>query len=223
MTPLIHVAALFAPFVAIGAPATISGFTAPQQSWASADGQIHLLRPAIAQPSHSQEPLGALMTKGWRLNWNGKTDTRGIVAIRLALPVKPTSGQGQTTEVLQVGWSDAPEALRTCLTFGLDSGTRKLLPPRTINGVSFTVIENGDVGMSQSINAVDLRSVAGGRCYAIERFSYSVSASDPDTKISLAQKQGASMLDASLSSLSLGRGRTLAIPRVATPPGTVAR
>lgn len=126
-------------------------------------------------------------------------------------------------EVLQIGWSAAPGAVHTCLTFGLDSGSQKRLPDRTINGVSFAVVSNGDAGMNQSIDATDLRSVVDGRCYAVERFTYAVKAADPDPKVKLTQKQGAAMLDASLASLHLGPGQPLPMPHVVTPANTVAR
>ena len=222
MRMLLLAVALAAASSAIAAPPFVGRFASPQQPWSSADGQVRLLRPLIAQPSNSQEPLGSLMASGWRLNWAGKTDVPGKVAIRLALPVVPASGTGQVTEVLQVGWSTSPAARRNCLSFGLDGGSRKGLPVRVINGVRFAAILNEDAGMSQSIDATDLRSVVRGRCYAVERFHYGVAAADRDPQVTLTQVQGAAMLDAALASLHIGPGKPLLPPHLTTPVGTVA-
>ena len=77
------------------------------------------------------------------------------------------------------------------------------LPPRTINGVRYAATANADSGMSQDIDAVDLRAVVHGRCYAVERFSYTVAAADRDASLSLTQTRGAALLDAALASLHL--------------------
>ena len=122
-----------------------------------------------------------------------------------------------------MGWSATPAARRTCLSFGLAGGpSGKRLPTRSINGVRFTAWSNGDGGMSQSIDATDLRAVVAGRCYAVERFSYGVSAADTDPKVRLTQAEGAAMLDRALASLHLGRGPALTPPHVPVPKGTKA-
>lgn len=216
----ILLAALLTP-AALAAP-PVARFANPLQPWSSPDGQVRLLRPLIAQPSTSQAPLGSLMAKGWRLVWDGKNDGAGRMAIRLALPVVPSSGTGQRTEVLQVGWSASPAARRTCLSFGLNGGSTKRLPDRTINGIRFAVRANGDAGMSQSIDATDLRAAVRGRCYAVERFGYGVAAADRDPAVTLSQAQGAAMLDAALASLHLGPGAPLVPPHLHVPPGTKA-
>jgi hypothetical protein len=205
------------------AAAPAAHFTNPQQPWASPDGRIRLLRPAVARPSFSQQPLGSLMSPGWRLVWNGKADGPGHMGLRLALPVVRKDGPGRMTEVLQIGWSAAPAAVRTCLSFGFAGGPNGAKrPPRLINGVRFAVWANGDGGMSQSIDAADLRAVVGGRCYAVERFRYGVSAVDADPAVTLTQADGAAMLDRALASLRLGPGPGLTPPHPTMPRGTRA-
>jgi len=223
MKQIVLAVVLASPAIVLAQADRTSLFTAPQQPWTSSDRQVRLLRPAVAQDTDSQVPLGSLMTQGWRLDWSGETDAQGTIATRLILPAVPTSARGQVKEVLQIGWSASPEALRTCLTFGLSGSNTKRLPPRTINGVSFAAFSNNDSGMSQSIDAIDLRAAVGDRCYAVERFSYAVEASDADAMVKLTKNQGAGMLDASLASLHLGPGQPLATPQAITPMGTVAR
>ena len=223
-----HARGMKAPLLALlfataGAAAPPARFTAPQQPWASPDGQVRLLRPATAQPTFSQGGVGTLTSQGWRLIWDGQPDVAGRMAVRLALPVVPTRGPGQMTEYLQVGFSPSPQARHSCLSFGLKGGSGGRLPDRVINGVRFTVWGNGDAGMSQNIAATDYRAVVGGRCYAVERFSYGVTAADRDPALTLAQARGAAMLDAALASLHLRPGPPLAPPATHRPAGTVAR
>lgn len=213
-----------APVASAAMPA--ARFTAPLQPFASADGQVHGLRPALAQVSTSQGSVGALASRGWRLIWDGAPATAGRVVVRLALPVAARAPQTRATEYLQVGVSRSPAAVRSCLAYGLggSSGGRK--PDRVINGRRFAVWANGDAGMSQAIAAIDLRTVADGACYAVERFSYGDSASVRDASLTLPQAQGAAMMDRALASLRLGAlppGGVERPPAVHVPSGAVAR
>ena len=80
--------------------------------------------------------------------------------------------------------------------------------------------------MSQQIRATDLRTVASGACYAVERFAYGDTASPPSPAVTLTQARGAAELDAALLSLQIGplrQGDVLQPPRLRSPPGAVAR
>ncbi len=212
-----------ASVMAAAPPAT--RFTAPLQPFASADGRVHLLRPAVARISSSDRPVGALTSGGWRLVWDGASATPGRLVVRLALPVAPAAPQTRATEFLQVGMSRDREAVRSCLTFGFKGGSNKPRPDRVINGQRFKVWTGGDAGMSQRVDATDLRTVADGACYAVERFSYGDTASERDPSITLPQAQGAAMLDQALASLQLGRISAGHVKRPSTlrsPRGAVA-
>ena len=187
------------------AGAGLAGATAVHapRIWHSADGAVTLTRPVAARVTTSSAPLGSLMAPGWRLLWNGSAPTPGRIVVRLTLPVVPATGVGQRTEALQIGTSRAPSALRDCLAGGLGGGSSQRLAPRVINGVRFAVWRSGDAGMSQSIDATDLRAIVGGTCYAVARIGYGVSAADSDPGVRLRQADGAKMLDAALSSLRI--------------------
>ena len=211
--------ALAAVLAAAAGPAR---FTAPMQPWTSGDGQVSLLRPAAAPPTASEEPLSTLMYPGWRLIWDGAHPTPGRVVVRLMLKVTPPAPAKTATEVLQVGVSRDPAAVRSCLRYGLAGGSGGRKPDRVINGVRFVAWANGDAGMSQGIGGTDLRAVVGGACYAVERFAVSESASDGDPSVTLPEAQGAAELDATLASLHIGQGPAQA-PALRMPPGAVAR
>ncbi|MBE7218399.1 MAG: hypothetical protein INR64_08010, partial [Caulobacteraceae bacterium] len=156
------VAALASAGVAIARPPVAARFASPQQPYASADGQVHLLRPITSQVSSSQAPVGALMSPGWRLVWDGSKPLPGRMVVRLALPVAPDAPQTRRTEYLQVGVSRDAATVRSCLTFGLKGPNAAQRPDRVIDGRRYTVASNGDAGMSQQISATDLRTVVNG-------------------------------------------------------------
>lgn len=196
-------------------------FTAPMQPWTSPDGRVSLLRPATAQPTTSDAAISTLMSPGWRLVWNDKS-TPGRMIVRLTMKVAPEPRAGTAIAVFQIGSSAAPAAVGSCLRYGLDSGSGDRQPDRVINGVRYGVWRNGDAGMSQGIGGTDLRAVVGGRCYAVERYNVSESASAGDPSVTLSQKAAAAQFDASLASLRIDRG-TVSVPAVQLPPGPVAR
>ncbi len=201
-------------------------FANPMQPWASTDGEVHLLRPIIADAGHDDAPIGSLMTQGWRLAWDGSAVGPGRMVVRLALKVAPSGRPGTMTEVLQIGRSRDPRVVRQCLSYGLRGGAVRRLPDRTINGRRFAVWRNSDAGMSQAIAATDLRAVVGGTCYAIARFRYAETARDRDPSVQLPASRGAALLDASLTSLQLGRLGPSQVIRpqfVSVPAGAVAR
>ena len=214
---LISCLASFAVLVAAAGPAATqagpvqfarrSMFTAPFQPWASPDGRVHLLRPAIAPPTTSDRPLGAMMSSGWRMIWDGSATTPGRMVVRLTLKVAPQPPEKTAREVLQVGISRSAKDVRSCLAYGLQGGSARRMPDRLINGRRYVVWTNGDAGMSQQVSATDLRAVVDGACYAVDRFSYAESASDGDPSVTLRQAQAAAALDRSLASLQLGPTR----------------
>lgn len=214
------------PVRAATSAAAAARFTAPLQAYASADGQVHLLRPAVAQVSTGAAAVGTLASPGWRLVWDGSAATPGRVVVRLSLPVAPEGAQTRRTEYLQVGLSRETAAVRGCLTAGLKGPSGAHMPDRKIDGRRFSVWSNGDAGMSQQIAATDLRTVVDGACYAVERFSYGDTASPRDGSITLSQAQGAAMMDRALASLQLGAfaaDQVARPPAVKTPPGALAR
>jgi hypothetical protein len=166
------------------------------------------------------------MSSGWRLVWDGAAATPGQVIVRLSLRVAAAAPETKSSEYLQIGVGRSRAAVRTCVAYGLHGGSGKRLADRIINGRRFAVWENGDAGMSQQISGLDLRTVVGGACYAVERFRYSDSASDPDPSVTLSQARASADLDAALASLQigpLGPDRVLQPPTVKLPPGAVSR
>ena len=215
-------AGLSAGAVAAGAPLR---FTSPLQPFASPDGRVHLLRPATASVSTADTAVGALMSPGWRLAWDGAPASPGRMVVRLSLAVVPPPPQTRASEYLQVGVSRDRAAVRACLTAGLKGPSGGRRPDRVIAGRRFAVWTNGDAGMSQQISATDLRAVADGACYAVERFGYGDTASARDATVTLTQARGAAMLDQALASLQLGRvpaGAVKQPPTLKAPPHTVA-
>jgi hypothetical protein len=218
-------AAFVAAIAAAPASADPARFADPLQPWSSPDGKVHLLRPPAAAVSTLNDAVGSLMSPGWRLVWNGDP-TPGRLVARFSLRVTADAPQTNRTEYLQIGVGRGRKAARGCLSDGLESGSGARQADRVINGRRYAVWTNGDAGMSQQIAATDLRTVVGGACYAVERFSYGDSASDPDPAVTLPQKRGAAMLDRSLASLRLGarkRGEALSPPTSTLPPSAVAR
>ncbi|MCQ8239332.1 hypothetical protein [Rhizosaccharibacter radicis] len=205
-----------------------SRFTAPMQPWRSADGRVALLRPAMVPATASDRPLGSLMSPGWRLDWDGSASRAGAAAgtmiIRLVLPVTPDAPLRRASEVLQVGASADAGAVSRCFTDGLGGPAVHRDPDRTINGVRFRSWHAADAGMSQRIEATDLRAVVDGRCVAVDRFRYGDSASDPAPDAPMPQARGRAIMDASLDSLRLGRAVEVPpLPALKLPPGAVAR
>jgi hypothetical protein len=202
MKPFV-VGAFVAAIAAAPVLATPARFANPLQPWSSPDGKVHLLRPVASAVTTSGDAVGSLMSPGWRLVWNGEP-TPGRLVARFSLRVTAVAPQTKRTEYLQVGASRSPKAVRSCLSDGLESVSGARQADRVINGRRYAVWTNGDAGMSQQIAATDLRAVVRGACYAVERFSYGDSASDPDPAVTLPQKRGAEMLDRALASLQLG-------------------
>lgn len=196
-------------------------FTAPMQPWTSLDRRVSLLRPAIAPPTTSDDAISTLMSSGWRLDWSGDHPAPGRMILRLTLKVMPKSRTGTATEVFQIGSSTTPAAVKSCLHYGLDSGSGERQPDRVINGVRYVIWTNGDAGMSQGIGGINLRAVVGGACYAVERYAISESASDGDPSVTLLEKDGVAALDATLASLRIMRGAAK-IPAIHMPRGAVA-
>jgi len=178
--------------------------TGALRHWRSPDRAVALDRPVAAALTQSGAPLGSMMSPGWRLVWDGAKPVPGRMVVRLTLPVQTDDGLGQRSEVLQIGASRDPQALRDCLVGGLRGGSGKPLPSRVINGVRYAAWSNGDAGMSQQIAATDLRALVAGTCYAIERFSYTVTAVDRDQRVRLSQAAGVRMMDAALASVKIG-------------------
>lgn len=176
--------------------------TGALRHWHSADHAVSLERPVAAALTQSGAPLGSMMSPGWRLAWDGARAVPGRMVVRLTLPVQTDDGIGQRSEVLQIGSSRDPAALRDCLVGGMRGAKR--LPARVINGVRYTVWSNSDAGMSQQIDALDLRAVVAGACYAVDRFSYTVSAVDRDQRVRLSRAAGVRMMDAALASVKIG-------------------
>ena len=144
------------------------------------------------------------MARNWRLNWAGRSDRPGKVVVRLATPVVTQPAAGQAFEVLQVGIGAGSASMGSCLSSGLVGAKSGRLPDRAINGARFSVWSNSKAGMNQSIAAIDLRAVVGGRRYAVERFSYAVCAAGGTSLAVLPAARGRASLNAARASLRLG-------------------
>lgn len=200
-------------------------YAAPLQPWRNADRTVALLRPLLAPPRTDAPALGALMTPGWRLVWDGIPSAgNGQVVIRLQLPAAPVPPETSATEILQVGTSQDPDIVPRCLHDGITAKNVQRLPDRTFAGTRFLAWHNADAGMSQAITATDLRAIVGGTCYAVERFRTATTAA-PAPAPGTAFPPAAALLDAALASLRVGpAARTLPRPPpLRLPAGTVAR
>lgn len=164
---------------------------------------VRLERPRWATVSRTLDGR-SLMTGGWRLMWDGAAAGPGDGVVRLTIDARPARGPGVVSEMLQVGYGGGTRAVATCFSQGLGDGTR--LPDRVIGGRRWAAWRHGDAGMSQQIDAIDLRTVYAGRCYAAARISYAVRAADAPRGLP-AQTYAAAALDRALASLRLTRPR----------------
>ncbi len=185
-------------------PAAPTRPAASLQPWRNADRTLALLRPLLATPQTTAPALGALMTPGWRLVWDGIPSAgAGEVVIRLQLPAAPVPPETSATEILQIGTSRDPDIVPRCLRDGLSTRNVQRLPDRTLAGTRFLAWHNSDAGANQTIAATDLRAIVGGTCYAVERFRYATAAAPPPAP-GPRFAPAASLLDASLASLRVG-------------------
>jgi hypothetical protein len=166
---------------------------------ASADGSVRLPRPAGATVERTL-PGRPLMAEGWRLMWDGRPAGAGEPLIRVTL--RSRSDPGVVDEIVQVGRSRAPSAVRTCLNAGLGGGTK--LPARRFAGHRWAAVRHADAGMSQEVTATDYRAVIGGSCWAVARVRYAVRAREPAPGLPAAATASAAM-DRALAGLQIGR------------------
>jgi hypothetical protein len=164
---------------------------------ASADGTVRLPVPKGARVERVL-PGRPLMGKGWRLMWDGRPAGPGEPLLRVTLPARGTPGL--VDEIVQVGRSRAPAAVRTCLSAGLAGPDARPLGRRRLAGRSWTAVADGDAGMSQQVTATDYRAVFGGACWAVTRISYAVRARDPAPGLP-AQAAAARAMDRALAGL----------------------
>ena len=214
-------AAAAAAAALVATAAAPARFASPLQPWRNADRTVALLRPVLARPQTTAPALGALMTPGWRLVWDGIPSAgAGEVVIRLQLPAAPVPPETGATEILQVGTSRYPDIVPRCLHDGITAKHVQRLPDRTLGGTRFLAWHDTDAGANQTIAATDYRAIVGGTCYAVERFRYATNATNATNAAPLPQPgtrfpQAAALLDAALASLRVGpAARTL--PRPAT-------
>ncbi|MEG8048914.1 hypothetical protein QP178_03055 [Sphingomonas aurantiaca] len=152
--------------------------TAANKSFVGAGGNVRLSHASSLTPTRNFAGR-PLMNRGWRQMWDGAPIGRGVGIVRFWELAKPTDGQGQVTELLQVGFSRSAAVVATCGTAGMVSGNVRRLPNRMLGGHRWTVYASGDAGMSQQVSATNLRSVINGACYAIDRVTYAVKAAPP--------------------------------------------
>lgn len=174
----------------------------PAMAAAFVDAPHHLTidRPAGAAVSRTLTGR-SLMASGWRLMWDGATPGRGDDVVRFTIRTRPADGPGVVDEMVQIGVGGAGSA-RDCLVRGLRGGGGRALPDRTIAGRRWTAWANGDAGMSQQVRAIDLRTVHCGRCYAVARISYAVTAMATPRGLP-PQGRGAAAMDRALASIRL--------------------
>jgi hypothetical protein len=108
--------------------------------------------------------------------------------------------------MVQVGFSRSAAVVATCGTAGLKSGSGRRLPNRMLGGHRWTVSANGDAGMSQQVNATNLRTVVDGTCYAVDRVTYAVKAAAP-ARNAPTQAVAAAQMDAIVATIKIGRRR----------------
>jgi hypothetical protein len=143
----------------------------------------------------------ALMTSGWRLMWDGAAAGPGNDIVRFTIRTRPTDGIGVVDEMVQAGVG-GPGSARDCLTWGLRGGDGKPLTDRIIAGRRWKAWANADAGMSQQVQAIDLRTVHRNRCYAVTRISYAVKAMAAAPGLP-PRSQGAAAIDRAVASLRL--------------------
>ena len=149
----------------------------------------------------------SLLNSGWRQMWDGAPVGRGVGIVRFWEVARPADGQGQVTELIQVGFSRSAPVVATCGTAGMLSGSAKRLPNRMLGGHRWTVYTNGDAGMSQQVNATNFRSVINGACYAIDRVTYAVKAAAQAGRNAPTQAIAAARMDAILATIKIGGRR----------------
>ena len=163
------------------------------KSYTSPNKTLHLL---YADNLEAEQNFSgrALMQSGWRIVWRGDVGP-GTGIVSFEQEARPEGEPGSVFEILRIGMSKDPKTVKDCTTFGLDSGSRHKLPDRTINGIDWTVYGNGDAGMSQEIQAIDLRTVYKGSCYAVDRITYSVKAAETPPASIISQTRAAAQID----------------------------
>jgi hypothetical protein len=179
---------------------------AQTKAFVGAGGMVRLAHPSSVAPTRNFAGR-ALMNSGWRQMWDGKPVGRGIGVVRFWQIARPNDGQGQVTEMLQIGFSRSANVVAKCGTDGMASGSGRRLPDRMLGGHRWTVYTNGDAGMSQQVSATNLRSVINGACYAIDRVTYAVKAAPPPARNAPAQTAAAARMDAILATIKVGRRR----------------
>lgn len=111
----------------------------------------------------------------WRVSYAADTGpgTR-IVAISLPpLHANDAGGESTATAELRIGASRDPGVIKTCLTYGMNSGNNVEQRTRVIGGVMFTEVpDNGDTEMMKTIQTDDLRAVYDGACWAIDLVTF---------------------------------------------------
>jgi hypothetical protein len=176
----------------------LANATAATQSFIGAGGMVRLSHPSSLQPTRTFAGR-ALMNAGWRLMWDG--------VVRFWQVAKPADGQGQVTEMVQVGFSRSAAVVARCGTDGALSASGRRLPNRMLGGHRWTVYTNGDAGMSQSIRATNFRTVVDGGCYAIDRITYAVKAAAAPGRNAPPQSVASARMDAILATIKIGRRR----------------
>ncbi len=179
---------------------------AATKSFLGAGGMVRLSHASNLMPTRNFAGR-ALMNAGWRQMWDGKPVGRGVGIVRFWQVAKPTDGQGQVTEMIQIGFSRSADVIARCGTDGMVSGSGRRLPNRMLGGHRWTAYANGDSGMSQQVSATNLRSVIDGACYAIDRVTYSVKAGSPPPRSAPTQAVAAANMDAILATIKVGRRR----------------
>ncbi|WP_380783051.1 hypothetical protein [Sphingomonas sp. R86520] len=180
--------------------------TAQTKSFVGAGGLVRLSHSSSVTPTRNFAGR-ALMNSGWRQMWDGRPIGRGVGIVRFWQVAKPTDGQGQVTEMIQMGFSRSAAVVAKCGTDGMVSGNGRRLPDRMLGGHRWTVYTNGDAGMSQQVSATNLRSVINGACYTIDRVTYAVKAGPPPPRNAATQAVAAGQMDAILATIKVGRRR----------------
>ena len=180
--------------------------SAAVQKFVGAGGKVRLSYPTTLTPTRNFAGR-PLLNSGWRQSWDATPVGRGVGVVRFWQIAKPRDGEGQVTEMLQVGFSRSAAVVAHCGTDGMRSGSGRRLPDRMLGGHRWTVYTNGDAGMSQQVAAINLRTVVDGACYTIDRITYSAKAAPPPARNAPTQATAAARMETILATIKVGGRR----------------
>jgi len=173
-------------------------------TWVSPDGHVRIDRPGVVAPRTIGVVGDYFFGRGWRVYWQGPDPNArdGRVVVSFAVAARPSTPHMSAREMVQIGVSRDRRVVATCLRAGMLHGADSALPDQTINGVRYAAASNSDQSMSQGVTTLDLRTVVGGACYAVDRVTETAN-SDIPAGVTLPQAQAAAAFDAMIATLHI--------------------